>query len=329
MSGRITFIFILLLLSAFFSCSETSLFSMSRSEVAKFKSSNNRLAKIVLNALSNPRQLLVSILLGNEIVNVAIAILIAGFIYDLLSELAWQTKVVISVAVSTPLIVVVGEVIPKNIGIRFASNLATTCAVFISAFSKIMAPLRALLLKLADWFISLFGGKPKYVRSMIMEEEFRSMVDLGCDEGSIGEAEGELIHNVFDLADKTVGSVMTPKEGMFALSLNEEITAAMSQIRTTQFSRIPVYDADTDDIVGILHIRDLFSIIRRRKVHKVRDVENIIRPAYFAPVSTSLEQILKEFQRLKMQMAIVVDKNRKPVGIVTMEDIFNALFEGE
>lgn len=322
-------IILLLFMSGFFSCSETSLFSLSRSEVAKFKSSQNPFAKSIITALSKPRQLLVSILLGNELVNVAIAVLVAGFLYGILGDIAWQAKVIISIAISTPLIVVIGEVIPKNIGIRYASSMAYVCVIFINIFSRIFAPLRWLLLKLAEQFISWCGGQPKEVRSMIMEEELRSMVEIGAEEGYLDEAESELIHNVFDLSDKTVESIMTPKEAIFSVSLNDNISGIMPQVRHTKFSRIPVYDADPDDIVGILHIRDLFSIMRRRSVTKIRDVENIIRPVYFAPLSTTLEQMLTDFQRMKVHMAVVVDNKRRPVGVVTMEDMFKALFEGE
>jgi CBS domain containing-hemolysin-like protein len=328
MSVRIIVILTLLALSAFFSCSETSLFSLSRSEVQNFKSSKSKFAKNVLDLLSKPRHLLVSILLGNELVNVAIAILVAALIYEVIPGVAWQTKVLISVMVSTPLIVVVGEVIPKNVGVRFSPFLAPICALFIRIFSFALAPFRSLLLKLADKVVALSGGNPKDIRSMILEEEFRQMVDLGCDEGTIIEAEGELIHSLFEMADKAVEDVMTPKEGIFSVSLNSDVGQVMALIKSTQFSRIPVYDSDPDDIVGILHIRDLFSIMRRRRVEKIRDVENIVRPAFFAPQSLKLEEILSEFQRLKVHMAIIIDPTRKPVGVVTMEDIFGALSEG-
>src|SRR3989338_11181463 len=327
MDLRILLIIILLLASAFFSCSETALFSPSRSEVARFKVSKGGLAKGVIDALSKPRQLLVSILLGNELVNVAISILVAALVYELLPEIKWQIKIFMAVAVSTPLIVVVGEVIPKNIGIRFASAIAPACAVFICAFSRVTAPIRKILLKLADSAIMLFKGDPANVRSMIMEEEFRQMVEVGRDEGSLGEAEEELIHRVFDMADKTVEEVMTPKEAIFGIGLDAASEDAISEIRTTQFSRIPVYDSCPDDIVGILHVRDLFSVMRRRKVGKIREVENIIRPAYFMPMTMTLEETLNKFKKMKTHMAIVVDKDRKPIGIIPMDVSFGALFE--
>lgn len=326
MALRIIIILALLLLSAFFSCSETALFSLSRSEVARFKNSKNWFYKNVLDALANPRQLLVSILLGNELVNVAIAILIAALIYELMPKMQWQPKILISVAVATPLIVVIGEVIPKNIGIRFASALSLGCAVFIRAFSYLLSPIRNLLLRLADRAIIFFRGRPEDIRSMIMEEEFRQLVEVGRDEGSLGEAEGELIHRVFDMADKTVEEIMTPREAIFSVSLGDDTKTVLAQVRTNQFSRIPVCDTDYDDIVGILHVRDLFSVMRRRQINKIRDVENIIRPAFFAPLHTTLEEILRDFQRLKTHMAIITDNQHRPAGIVTMDDIFAALF---
>lgn len=325
---RIVLIIVLLALSASFSCSETALFSLSRSEVARFKSSRSKFVRGVIDALTHPRRLLVSILLGNEIVNVAISILFAALIYDVLAGVGWQIKILVAVVISTPLIVVIGEVIPKNIGIRFASALAPSCALFIRMFSRVMAPVRRLLLKLADKFIVMFGGRTDDIRSMIMEEEFRQMVEIGRDEGLIGDAEGELIHHVFDMADKTVEEIMTPKEGMFSVPINADIVSAMADMRQVKFARVPVYDSDPDDIVGILHLRDLFSFMRKTKVSKIRDAEDIIRPAFFVPLKTTIEQVLRDFQKMKVHMAVVVDEKRKPVGVVTMEDVFNALFEG-
>jgi len=328
MEIRIILIIFLLLLSASFSCSETALFSLSRGDVARFKSSRSRWVRGVIDALIHPRRLLVSILLGNEIVNVAIAILVAALMYEVMGDVAWQVKVMVSVAVSTPLIVVIGEVIPKNVGIRFASALAPACASYIRMFSGIMSPVRRILLTMADQVIRIFGGRTDDVRSMIMEEEFRQMVEMGRDEGSIGDAEGELIHHVFDMADKTVEEIMTPKEGVFSVSIDSDISSAMADIRQVKFARIPVYEDDPNDIVGILHLRDLFSFMRKERVVKIRDVENIIRPAFFVPLKTTIEQVLRDFQKMKVHMAIVVDDKRMPVGVVTMEDVFNTLFEG-
>lgn len=324
---NIILIFILLALSALFSCSETALFSLSRSEVAHFKSQRSIFSKKVIDALSQPRRLLVSILIGNELVNVAIAILVAALVYDLLEFSSWQMEVLVAVAISTPLVVVFGEVIPKNIGVRFASFLAPACAFIIHYFAILLSPVRLVLLKLADSVIHLFHGDPMQVRSMIMEEEFRQMVEMGLDEGSLEEAEGELIHRVFELGDRTVEDIMTPHEAIFSIGLDEDFSAVLQKIRTAQFSRIPVYDANPDDIVGILHVRDMFSHMRKRQVSKVRDMEQVIRPSLFSERTTTLENILKEFQKLKTHMAVVVDDRKRPIGVVTMDDIFNALFK--
>jgi len=327
MAEQILLITFLLILSGSFSGSETALFSLTRSEVAAFKRSGTVLAKSVLDALSHPRRLLLSILIGNELVNVAISILIAGLVYDMVPDMLWQLKVLLAVVVSTPLVVVIGEVIPKNVGIRFASFFAVPCAIYIKWFSWLMSPIRRMLLKLADKFIILFGGKPNDVRSMIMEEEFRQMVELGCSEGNLEEAEGELIHSLLDMADKKAEEVMTPREALLAVSLNEDIDSAISLVRTSRFARIPVYDSDPDDIVGILHVRELFSVLRKRRIKKIRDVEDIIRSAYFISAEETLEQVLKDFQKLKMHMGIVVDKAKRPIGVLTMEDVFSTLFE--
>ncbi len=328
MGWKISAIFFLLAISALFSSSETALFSLSRSEVARFKASKTRMSKHVIEALSSPRRLLVSIMLGNEVINVGIAILVASLIYELLFGMAWQIKLIFSIAVATPVLVVFGEVIPKNVGIRYSSQLAPVSALLIRVFAAVLSPFQFVLMKLTDVAIRMFGGDPESVRSMIMEEEFKRMVDMGADEGALAEAESELIHHILDLADRKVEDIMTPKEGVFSVALDDNVDSVMGQIRRNQFSRIPVYEANPEDVVGILHTRDLFSVMRRRDVELVRDIENIIRPAYFAKSTSTIEEVLRDFQRLKVHIAVVVDVNRVPVGIVTMEDVFGAIFQG-
>jgi len=325
---RLGLIIFLLAVSGSFSGSETALFSLSRSELARFKSMQNRWGKAVIDALSEPRKLLVSIMLGNEVVNVGMSVVIASLTYSLFPDLSWQAKMIVSIAITTPILVVLGEVIPKNLGVRFASFIAIPGALFVTTFSAALAPLRMILLKLTDWFIMLFGGKPDDVRSMILEEEFRQMVELGCSEGTLEEGEGELIQSVFDMADKTVEEIMTPKEGMMSVSIKDDVKSAISRVKMTRFSRIPVYDADPDDIVGILHVRDMFALLRRHKVIKIAEMEDVIRPALFISQNTTIENLLRDFQARKIHMGIVVDGARKPVGVVTMDDIFGALFRG-
>lgn len=327
MAFNIILICVLLACSALFSCSETTLFSLSRSQLKRFKGSKSPFARYVIAALSRPREVLVGILLGNELVNVAIAILVAATVYDLMVDFPWQTAVLTAVVVSTPLIVILGEVLPKNIGVRFAAQLAPILVVPLRLFTTITKPAQTILLWLANHAITLFKGDPRQVRSLIMEEEFRQIVDLSLEEGAIHRAEGELIHRMFDMADTAIDTIMTPKERIFSLPLDAGIDDAMEQIRVTQFSRIPVYLGDPDDIVGILYIRDLFPALRNQRIKKLRDLEEIVRPAYFVPHHTTVETMLSEFKKTKIHIAIVVDKAKMPIGIVTMDDIFGAILE--
>lgn len=322
----IIIIFVLLLLSAFFSCSETAFFSLTRSELNELKNSKRSYARQVIKLLQRPRESLITILMGNELVNVAFAIAVATLIYDVSGDVGWKTSTLISIMIATPAILVFGEVIPKNIAVRHASVLAPILVGPIRLFSKLVFPFRFLITKFADQIVLLFGGDPGQVRSMIMEEEFRQIVDLGYKEGVLEEGESELIHRVFELGNKNVADIMTPSGEIFRLSIDDNLEKIIREIRETQYNRVPIYHSNPDDIVGILHTREVFRLYRDRQRGRMPNLEEIIRPVHFVKGTDSIENVLSDFQKLKTHIAMVMDGENKLIGLVTMDDIFRLLF---
>jgi len=322
---KIVIILVLLFLSAFFSCSETAFFSLTRAELEKLRKSKRGFARQVIKVLKKPRETLITISMGNDLVNVAFAITVASVIYDILGSMHWKMSTLISIAITTPFVLVFGEVIPKNIAIRYARGLAPYL-VGPRLFSKLVFPLRYPLTKFADQIVLIFGGDPGQVRSMIMEEEFRQLVDLGFKEGVLEEGESELIHRVFELGNKKVADIMTPAGEMFRLSIDDHLEKVIREMRATQYNRVPVYHTNSNDIVGILHSREIFKLYRTRQRGHMRDLEEIVRPVHFVREDEVIEDVLSDFQRLKTHMAIVLDKRNKVSGLVTMDDIFRLLF---
>lgn len=322
-------VFLLLLCSAFFSCEETALFSLTRVQIKRFKDSKSKFARFVLYLLKKPREILITISLGNEIVNVGIAVVIASMVYDVMGDVEWGTSTLISVAVATPVVMIFGEVLPKNAAVSAAGVIAPILAIPLRWFYILVTPLRSLLMHVAEAFVKLFGGNPKEYRSMIMEEEVRELVDMGCEEGVFMEPEGELIHAVLDFSDTRVKAVMTPMENVFRLPFDIDFDRLLLEVKDTQFSRIPIYQNEADDIVGILYVRDFIAFYKRRGGGHISDLEEIIRPAFYVELTMPLEDLLHEFQSRKIHMAIVVSDERKPVGVVTMDDVLGALFGEE
>lgn len=319
-------IFVLLLFcSAFFSASETALFSLSGVQLHRFKEAHGQSAIRIVEYLRRPRKMLVTILLGNELANVSVSIVGAAVINRLM-PVNIEAQAIIAVAVITPIVLVFGEIIPKNVSLRYAPKLAPVIIWPLHLFYKIARPVRAVLTWIADRFIILFGGEPKRAEPMIMEDEFRRLVDLGKREGVIVEEERELIHKVFEFTDKVVGDIMTPTGRIFMLPIDLPYEQMMEEVRKVQFSRVPFYEGTRNNVVGILHVRNLFTFHRRRVAGESLEIRDMLNAPLFIDTATPLEILLREFQRTQLHIALVRSKDGNLVGIVTMDDVLRELF---
>lgn len=316
---------ILLCLSAFFSGSETALFSLSGVELHKFRASRTATARRIFENLREPRRLLVTILLGNELANFSLAIVGTAIISRM--DIPWPAmEMVFSVGLITPLLLVVGDIIPKNIALQFAPQVAPVVVWPLAAFSWITRPVRAVFTIAADGIVRLFGGPPTGAQPVIMEDEYRRLVDLGSKGGAIVEEEREIIHKVFEFTDKVVTEIMTPAEDMFSLSVDLPYEQAIEALRGERHSRVPFYEGRRDCVVGVLHVRDLFAFSRRQMAAPGLVLREILNPPLFIEPSTPLEQLLREFQRTQQHMAIVRSPDGAIRGVVTMDDVLEDIF---
>lgn len=325
-STYILLMLILLLLSAIFSCSETTFFSLTRAQISRLKSSKKKYAKRVIKLLQEPRETLITILLGNELVNIAFSITVAALVYDIIGEVSWRLSLLVSIIISVPMVLVFGEMLPKNIAIRAAMKLAPVLAAPIRLFAIIVAPARKVLNRIADKMVRLFGGTPSQIESLIMEEEFRQMIDLGFREGVMEEGEIELIHRLFELGNKTVTVIMTPATEMFKVSTENSIEEIVGQMKEVQYHRVPVFQGSPDNIIGVLHSREALRLFRNKQRGSLQDLSEIVRPIHFVRENVTIEKVLNEFQSLKQHLAVVLDDRGVVKGLVTMDDIFRLLF---
>jgi putative hemolysin len=324
MQFSILLFFILLCCSAFFSSSETALFSLSRIQIHKFRSSKNRAAQAVVSCLRRPRHWLATILLGNELVNVLISIIGASIINHYFPySMKWKT--VMAILIVTPVVLIFGEILPKNLAIRHAPVFATLYIYPLGLFHKIVKPLRVFLTKFADRMVIFFGGHPEKLHPMVMEEEFRRLVDLGRQEGVIVEEEREMIHKVFDFTDKNIATIITPVEKIFSLSVERSYEDILEQLKNVHFSRVPIYEEDLSNIIGILHVRDLFLFHRKRQAGGAQSIRSILRRPIIISPERKLETLLQEFKRERVHMAIVKE-NGQVKGLVTMDDVLEEIF---
>ena len=233
-------ILLLLALSAFFSVAETVMFSLSRTKARKFQESKIWIIQFVGKKLENPRPYLSSILLGNEFANFALSVNTALVMTQVL-KLGPNEEFIASVAVITPLLLIGSEMLPKNLAILVAPQIAPLVVPMVHAFHIVIAPVRIVLNFLSDTIIRLFGGSPERYQPMVLEQEFRQLVDLGTSHGVVGEEEREIINNVFEFTDKTVRDIMKSSEQLFMLPLDMPYQQMLEEIKATEYRRIPLY----------------------------------------------------------------------------------------
>lgn len=325
MISLVALILIFLCCSAFFSASETALFSLSSVHVHKLKKSKKRSAEMIVAALKRPRDTLVTILLGNELVNISISIAGAAIISRIV-KLPVETGTLVAVAAITPIVLIFGEILPKNISLRNASTLSHVIIWPLRFFHGAVTPFRVILTWIADRMVRIFGGGKEPFQAVIMEEEYRRLIDLGRKEGVIVEEERELIHNVFDFSDKVVRDIMTPADKIFMLPIDTPYDRMVAEIKNADFSRVPFYDGDRSNIAGILHVRDLQRLHRGILAGNVLNLKDYLNPPLFVECETPLEHLLKGFQRTQMHMAFISGDDGAVKGIVTMDDVLQELF---
>lgn len=331
----------LLLLSGYFAGTETALFSLSgaqRKAFAQGADAGDSAAARLLWLLSNPRRLITTLILANELCNISISGLMTTALAGLVKLLPGRAAAVLSdgpvlavlaTLATVPLIIFLAELIPKTIGIKLAPRWARAVAYPTTVLTWLLWIPRVLI-NLVAGAVTFFFVDPRArhreVAPPLREQEFRTLVDLGSAEGEIEGLERRLIHNVFEFGDKTVGQVMTPAERVFALPADMPLVRVLEAVSRERYSRVPMYRGRRDNIVGVLFAKDLIGYSRADLLR--RPVGELVHPPLFVPRKAKCDRLFREFQRRKTHMALVVDEYGRLAGLVTMEDLLLALFQG-
>jgi putative hemolysin len=319
MVGQIILLFILLIFSGFFSSSETALFSISRSKARHLAKMEGRANALIKRMKDNPHRLLSTILIGNNVVNVAASAIATRLSIDFFqnSAIAGTASYLIGAVtgVMTFLILVFGEVIPKSVATRNSVLIARIVIFPIYWCSLLFMPIVMFL----D-FIPKLTGKIQQSPA-VTEEELMTIVEVVEEGGEIKEEERELIHNIFEFDDTNASEIMTPRADMFVIEADAPLN--LLTITESGFTRIPVIDDSIDNVVGILNVKDLLA--HQAKGLERPDVRQIMRPPYFVPEHKKLDSLLHQFKKRKTHMAIVVDEHGGISGLITLEDALEEL----
>ncbi|MBW1692960.1 MAG: HlyC/CorC family transporter [Deltaproteobacteria bacterium] len=306
MFDQIILLIVLLVLSGFFSSSETALFSISKTKARHLAKQDVKSLKLIRKMKEDPHKLLTTILIGNNIVNVGAAAMATSIAITIFPNHA----VGIATGAMTFLILVFGEVLPKSIATRNNILIARIIIYPIYWLSILFYPVAQFLN-----FIPKLTGKIKKTPA-VTEEELMTFVEVVEEEGEIKEEEKELIHKIFEFDDTNASEIMTPRTDMFVIETDEELQ--LEQIINSGFTRIPVIEGTIDNIIGIINIKDLF-LQKINSGNKI-DVRNIMTRPYFVPENKKLDKLLHQFKETKHHMAIVVDEYGGISGLITLED---------
>ena len=311
MGNELTVLLILLFFSGFFSSAETALFSISRTRAIHLAKESGRTYKLIWQMKRDPHKLLSTILNGNNIVNVGASALATSLTIRMVSSNA----VGVTTGIMTLLILVFGEVFPKSIATRNNLMVARIVIVPIYWMSIVFYPIILFLN-----FIPRLTGKIKKTPSLT-EEELMTFVEVVEEEGEIKEEEKEFIHNIFEFDDTNASEIMTPRGDMFALDIEEK--PDFGKIGKSGFTRIPVYLDTIDNIVGIINIKDIF--IHQSTAEDEPNIKKLMNRPYFIPENKKLDQLLHQFKKRKLHIAIVVDEHGGVAGLITMEDVLEEI----
>lgn len=326
---QLSFLVILLGLSAFFSGAEAALFALSK---LKIKQLGITCQTRILKLIENPVKLLPTLLIGSTLVNITASAIGTFIIINLCAKIGIDeiTSTTLAIFVMTALILFFGEIIPITLGATKSMRIAPLVVHPVKWFEILLAPLRIGLSWLTIFIVSLIEKHRFFVRDKeLTEEEIRTMIDIGAKEGILKAHEQELIHSIFEFGDMKVEEVMIPQAQMVLANLEEDSEAKILHLIAKQgHSRLPVISQtnQTDqpfnekDIVGIIHVKNFLLGIKNRT-----NWQKLIMPAYFVQSSMKINALLKEFQKNHLQMAIVKNELGKVVGLVTMEDLLEEI----
>jgi putative hemolysin len=310
------FLFIIcIFLSAFFSSCEVALISITRAKVRTLVNEDKPGSKALAALKESPEHLLITILIGNNIVNVGAAALATAIAIQLFGD--------IGVGIATGFVVIVllffGEIGPKIYAARASDSFALTVAPAILLLSRIFTPVIWLVSRVSP----KFGISKETAEPAVTEEEIKEWIDVGKEEGTIEQGEQEMLYSVLEFADTTAREIMTPRVNVILMEDSVTFEEAIRIFHETGFSRIPVYHDQIDNIIGILNVKDVFSaMVPHRKDSTIKE---IMYDPMFVPETKKIDDLLKELQVHRVQMAIVIDEYSSFVGIVTVEDILEEI----
>ena len=318
-SWQIILLVILVILSGFFSSAETAFTAANRLKLRHMAEEGSKSAKRALRLIENPSKLISALLIGNNIVNIfasSLATLVAIDLYGI-------SATGIATSILTIVIIIFGEITPKSFATQHAEKVSMMFSKPVGILMTLLTPFVIIFYSISSWIIRLFGGDISQSHPLVTEEELKTMVDVGSEEGVFEQEEKEMLHNIFDFGDLQVRDIMVQRVDITALDVDATYEEVLEIVKDEQFSRFPVYREDIDDIIGILNVKDLLFLTEVEK--QGFKLENYIREPYFAYEFKRITDLFKELKKTRTHISIILDEYGGTVGIVTIEDLLEEI----
>ncbi len=313
---------LLMLLSGFFSSSETSLFSLNDLQLEQMRRDDNPSIGLIERMLSEPRRLIVTILIGNEFVNVAASVISAAIVIDLLGA----GNKLVNLFIMVPILLLVGEITPKTLAIRNNVAFATFQSKPIDLFAKIITPLRWVVRIVAEWFTTLIVGNQLDRASIVTRDMVRTLAQEAVGDGVLDQDEARYIEQIFDFGNRTVEDLMTPRSNVFFLDADTPFSEMVEKIKHTRHTKVPIYREHRDTVQGILHARDLLAADYEALEQQPELLLDILREPYFVPETKSASDLFHTFRKRRLSVALAVDEYGGVTGMISMEDLLECIF---
>jgi len=314
---------ILLVFSAFFSSTETAFFSLTQSVLAELKESRDLRARRVVRLLERPKELLITILTGNDLVNVAAAVIGAFLALRICRTADFPASIglAIEVVVITGLILILGEITPKIVALKHARTWTLWAALPIDVIRRLLLPLTIILNFLSGGVSRALGVERR--RLKLSEDEIKTLVEVSEERGELEQEEKEMIRGIFEFSETTVREIMVPRVDIVSLPITASLQDVVRVIKQEGHSRIPIYHDHLDNIAGIVHVKDLLPHLESGDINV--ELNSLLRQAHFVPEGKKIDDLLRQFQLEKFHMAIVVDEYGGTAGLVTLEDVLEEI----
>ncbi|MFW5833999.1 MAG: HlyC/CorC family transporter [Pseudomonadota bacterium] len=312
----------LLVLSGLTSGTETAMTAASRARITALANEGNRRARMVRSLIEDRERLISTLLIGNNVWNIVAAALAT----DLFLRLVGEAGVAVASLVMTTLIVIFGEVLPKTYAIRHPESFAMTVAPAVRVAVFVVTPINRVLSWLINFFLRMVGAPTTASPLSAAYDELRGAIELHSEEGGIGKHDRDMLGGLLDLVEVPVSDIMTHRRDMVTIDADASLTEIVALVESNPYTRYPVWRGEPDQIIGILHARDLLVAVKRSAGDDASiDVAKLLGEPWFIPDTTSLKHQLLAFRQRRQHLALVVDEYGSLMGLVTLEDIIEEI----